>query len=55
MHWFTRSWYQYLFQANTGWRNILCRVKGHPDGVIWYNPAGSEPDMRCKNCSEDLG
>jgi hypothetical protein len=24
-------------------------------GVVWYNIAGFEPDMTCKNCGDDLG
>jgi hypothetical protein len=34
---------------------ILCRLRGHPHGVIWYNANGLEPDMTCKNCGDDLG
>jgi len=34
---------------------ILCRLKNHPDGVIWYNLNGLEPDMRCKRCLDNLG
>lgn len=33
---------------------IWCKVFGHP-GVVWYNPAGLEPDMHCTRCSEYLG
>jgi hypothetical protein len=66
MHWFTLSWYAYLF-APTGRRaerycsnywvvdriaRIWCRMRGHPAGQIWYNPGGLEPDDRCKNCGE---
>ena len=53
--WFTKEWYIYLFKDNTGIKNILCRAKGHPNGVVWYNPGGLEPDMHCKECGEDLG
>ena len=34
---------------------ILCRWRGHPCGVIWYDVSGTEPDMHCKNCGDDLG
>jgi hypothetical protein len=34
---------------------IKCRANGHKNGVIWYNANGSEPDMHCKNCGDDLG
>jgi len=33
---------------------IICRSRGHRDGVIWYNLSGLEPDMHCRNCGEDL-
>jgi hypothetical protein len=33
---------------------IICRWRGHKDGVIWTNITGLEPDMHCKNCGEDL-
>lgn len=53
--WFTIYWYRYLFSGCTGIRNFICRMKGHPSGVIWFNSCGLEPDMHCKNCNEDLG
>lgn len=53
--WLSWEWYRYLFKNNSGWKNILCRAKGHPCGVWYYNPIGFEPDMRCINCDEDLG
>lgn len=34
---------------------MICRMQGHPHGVIWYNATGLEPDMTCKNCGDDLG
>jgi hypothetical protein len=34
---------------------ILCRIRRHPYDAVWYNPSGLEPDMRCKNCREDIG
>lgn len=58
--WFDRNWYKYLFSerscSDISWISvILCRIKNHPAGVIWYNPNGLEPDMRCKNCKDNLG
>lgn len=49
----------YLFAPNkqhwVSWPSLIrCRWRGHPAGVIWYK-AGYEPDMRCKNCGDDLG
>ena len=60
MIWFTRWWWAYLLAPRTGrkysWlRTILCRLHGHPAGVIWYNTCGQEPDMSCKGCGDDLG
>lgn len=59
MKWFSYNWYKYLLEkpkGNVEWiRTIICRAKGHPAGVWWYNINGSEPDMHCKNCGEDLG
>lgn len=67
MHWFTRSWWRYLFapvprnrygffgRLRDRWTSFICRARGHPYGVVWYNPSGFEPDMTCKNCGDDLG
>lgn len=55
MRWFTPSWWRYLFAGCKGWTNFRCRARGHPHGVWWHNAGGDEPDMRCKNCDEDLG
>jgi len=37
------------------WRAAWCRLRGHPDGPVFFDPIGTEPDMRCKNCGDDLG
>ena len=41
------------------WANYLsrcrCRATGHPCGVVFYNAGGTEPDMTCVGCGEDLG
>ena len=63
LNWFYFSWWKYLFHKINwaDWREInpfahvACRAKGHPQGVVWYNPSGLEPDMHCKNCGDDLG
>lgn len=34
---------------------FACRWRGHPAGVYWFTSTGTEPDMRCKGCGEDLG
>lgn len=53
--WFDPNWYRYLLKPWKGFRVLWCRMRGHPYGVVWYNPGGFEPDMTCKNCGEDLG
>lgn len=59
MHWFTKSWWKYLLAPRADEisfiRAFICRIKGHPCGVIYYNICGSEPDMTCINCGDDLG
>jgi hypothetical protein len=60
MHWFTRGWWKYLlapklYKSDYWWTVILCRMKGHPCGIIFVNPQGDEPDYHCKNCGDDLG
>jgi len=47
-------WLKYIFAKPVSLRAIICRYRGHP-GVVWYNPNGSEPDMHCRNCGDDLG
>jgi hypothetical protein len=68
MHWLTRDWWAYLLERPshyaTGypygvwWRDwpnrIWCRWHAHPAGPWWYGN-GWEPDMKCKNCGDDLG
>jgi hypothetical protein len=59
--WFSVGWWKYLFSPpysyyqHLNWQMFICRAKGHPNGTVWYNPGGLEPDMRCKDCGEDLG
>jgi hypothetical protein len=36
-----------------GWRVIWCRMKGHPNGEVYYC-SGLEPDSRCRDCGEHL-
>lgn len=64
MKWFARSWWKYLLDVGSlqkprigwpGWRKLLCRARGHPFGVWWYTLSRLEPDMRCRNCGDDLG
>ncbi len=57
--WFHLSWWKYLFEKKDpyeSWFTVLwCRMRGHPYGVVWYNPGGMEPDMSCNGCGDDLG
>lgn len=52
---------RYIFQKPnhdmeiSWWTAIVCRVRGHPAGVVWYNSGRDEPDMHCRNCYDDLG
>lgn len=41
-------WAAYIFRCQ-------CRARNHPYGVHWYNVGGTEPDMDCRGCGEDLG
>ena len=59
MNWFYLSYWRYLFSKPYGskltLRIVFCRIKGHPHGTVWFNPGGLGPDMRCRDCGEDLG
>lgn len=36
-------------------RVLICRIKGHPNGPIYYTgPYATEPNMACKDCGEEL-
>lgn len=52
MPWF----WGYIFKDNSGWHNIICRIRNHPNGTIYYDFSygASEPDYRCKDCKEYL-
>jgi len=57
--WFTKSWWKMLLEKPAEdvnrWISFWCRAKGHKCGVVYYNACGTEPDMHCKNCGDDLG
>ena len=60
MKWLDIWWYRYLFSKRSckdvSWFTvILCRIRNHPCGVVWYNINGLEPDMCCKICGDNLG
>lgn len=68
--WLTRDWYAYLlrrpdhYDRALGWaytnrvadyaNRVWCRLRGHPAGVIWFNPGALEPDNHCKNCGDEI-
>lgn len=46
---------KYLFEKPFSLKKIICRIKGHPNGVWWVNIGGLDPNMHCKDCEDDLG
>lgn len=61
LKWFTYWWYEYLFGNGLfrdgfkyGIERLICRYRGHPCGVVFYNPSGWEPDYSCKNCGDEI-
>lgn len=64
-YWCYRDWWQYIFYpirwqqkiCDPWWwiRIPLCRWRGHPAGVQFFNPGAQEPDMTCRECGDDLG
>ncbi len=59
MRWFTKWWWSLLLAPiahNSTWFNsIICRLRGHPKGPVYYNIGGSEPNWHCQNCGDNLG
>ena len=60
--WFTKDWYKYLFEKRPRelyplpfWKVLWCRYKGHPNGIVFYNAGGEEPDTSCKDCGDEIG
>jgi hypothetical protein len=68
--WLRPSWWRYVLtgqiewcgevsqrRARWGWRQFVCRWRGHPCGPVWFNVNGDppEPNMHCRNCDDDLG
>lgn len=47
---------KFLFEKPFTFAKFWCRLGGHKCGPIWYNNSDAlEPDMRCKNCEDNLG
>jgi len=59
--WFTLSWWKYLLEKPLGdnlserWIRFWCRARGHPNGIVYFNPNGYEPDTTCVDCGDDIG
>lgn len=60
--WYTltcRGLWEYALEPRRGnasrLATMLCRLRGHPAGVGWYNSMGTEPNMHCRTCGDDLG
>lgn len=49
------KWAWIQLTDETKGRRLICRLRGHPSGEIYYNPGGLEPDHRCKDCGEEIG
>jgi len=57
MYWLSLTWWKYIFgkpRYSNILRTALCRARNHPCGVLWYNSTGTEPNMTCRNCGDDL-
>lgn len=56
---FDIDWWKYILSKSNSdighIRTVICRLRKHKCGVMWYNINGLEPDMHCKNCGENLG
>lgn len=52
--WLCWGFWRYCWEAKS-WRQFWCRARNHPNGVWYFNPGGTEPDMRCVDCGENLG
>ena len=59
--WMNKWWYRYLFAKpyDDGWqgwvRSIRCRLRNHPEGIVYFNSMGLEPDYHCRGCGDELG
>jgi hypothetical protein len=53
--WTGFKWAWIRLTEETKGERLICRIKGHPEGEVYYNPGGLEPDHRCKTCGEEIG
>jgi hypothetical protein len=64
--WIWPQWYYYLIWGCSygqrkrwgrrveNWNHLMCRIRCHPCGPIFFNPGGLEPDGHCKNCGDEI-
>lgn len=45
----------YAGKRKPTWQQVWCRLRKHPNGPIYYNVGGTEPDWKCIDCGEYLG
>ena len=54
-YWFKSRGWRWMWDE-TRMPRIVCRIRRHPNGPIYYNAGeGYEPDWRCKDCGDVLG
>jgi len=46
---------EYCLTRPLTWEKFFCRWRGHPNGIVFVNVWGVEPDTRCMDCGDDLG
>ena len=57
MKWLSPNWWKYVFSRPLGdnpLKRIICRMRGHPNGPIFYNVNGIEPNGKCIDCDEEI-
>ena len=47
---------EYALDKPANFKNFWCRLRGHPNGIVFYNYGfeAQEPDYHCKDCDELL-
>lgn len=48
-----REYLKYLFAKPLSIAKLICRLRRHPYGIIYYNPGSWA--AYCKGCHDDLG
>ena len=46
--------WKYIWSKPRNLTKVLCRIRNHPYGPVYFNPGGLEPDYRCKNCGDNI-